>query len=137
MQPHGLFQKVVLSAKTAIIALLFLIPLLASSPQVTLANENFTTFGPSTDGREAVSPMPVTEMSLIPDIDGQDTPRVSNGGMHGELPSVSSAVMTRDGVEAVRPNDFGQTVAKMAIGEVDLPPAHASFPGNVGVPLVS
>lgn len=67
-------------------------------------------FGPETFVRAAGSPSIVERTFTAVDAGAAYTLRVENGGGSGEMGNVSSAVVTLNGVDVVRTNEFNQNV---------------------------
>jgi len=73
----------------------------------------FVAFGPENFVRATGKPLPVTTHFTILNPNTAFTLRLDNGGLHGTLGRVSSAVITLNGVEVARPSDFNQKVARI------------------------
>ena len=67
----------------------------------------FVAFGPENFVRSPGKPAPVTRAFTVVDPHTTYTLQVHNGGLQGEFARVTSAVITLNGVEVVRPRDFG------------------------------
>src|SRR3989442_5314397 len=67
----------------------------------------FVAFGPENFVRSPGKPAPVTRAFTVVDPHTTYTLHVHNGGLQGEFARVTDAVITINGVQVLRPRDFG------------------------------
>jgi hypothetical protein len=70
-------------------------------------------FGPQSYTRATGAPVTVTSNFTVTSPSNPYLLHVDNGGSHGELARVSSATVTLNGVEILKPGDFNQNVATL------------------------
>lgn len=70
----------------------------------------FQAFGPENVTRATGKPVPATKNFTVLNPNTSYTIRINNGGVSGEFTKVSSAVITLNGAQIVKPNEFNQTV---------------------------
>jgi hypothetical protein len=73
--------------------------------------ETFNAFGPEDFVRSSGKPTDVIRTFTVANPNSSYTLRIDNGGLNGKFRRVSSGVITLNGIEVVRPNDFNQNVA--------------------------
>ncbi|HKA52032.1 MAG TPA: hypothetical protein VKJ47_00070 [Candidatus Binatia bacterium] len=79
-------------------------------PRVSVAN-TFVAFGPKTYRYAPGKPAPQSTSFTVLNPATTYTLRIHNGGLSNEFNRVSSGVITLNGVEIAKPNDFNQNVA--------------------------
>jgi len=83
--------------------------LLAAAGACPTWAKTFEAFGPETFVRSTGAPMSVVRSFGILTPNTTYTLRINNGGLNGDLPKVSSAVVTLNGVQIVGPDEFDRT----------------------------
>jgi hypothetical protein len=102
--------RIVSMAKATVMRLGLAAALLVVGAPLSLGR-TLVAFGPENFVRSKGKPVTERRHFSLPNPGADYTLRIDNGGVNSEFRRVSSAVITLNGVEVVRPNDFNQNVA--------------------------